>query len=152
MKSRFMNKNLCKIVFFLITLCAFAAILWLHPKGMAELTGAKLEEVTKWELTQDFEGTSSAAHSKTEQERLLYELYQFRFHRPMHCAVLTCNCESYDLSLIWNDNDTLDGSLFILLEDGVLWDGTWCYSLVGGEEARTNLTQWLQSALGQNAQ
>lgn len=133
--------------------CLVLLILWLRPRSMEALVGAPPESLTFWGIesntgeTDDMAITSLASDGNISGEGALEYLYGLTFSRPGLSPVLSCEngCGRYSLAFTWEGRAA---KRFDLLEDGTLWDGTWRYSLAGGETAAAELRDWLDAAFG----
>lgn len=123
-------------------------VFWICPRSMETLVETPPENITFWGLESDSGETDGEAissftdHGGASAVDDLKYLYSLTFSRPVLCTALSYDtgCASYSLAFMWGDHQL---KRFYLLEDGVLWDGTWCYSLAGGETALAGLKEWL---------
>lgn len=136
-----------------VGICLVLLVLWLRPRSMEALVGAPPESLTFWGIesntgeTEDMAITSLASDGSISGEEALEYLYGLTFSRPELSPVLSYEngCGHYSLAFTWGGRAA---KRFDLLEDGTLWDGTWRYSLAGGETAVAELRDWLGAAFG----
>ena len=115
------------------SLIAVFCVWWLRPRSMGSLVGVPAEQVKRAVLEEAF------IEEEVDVSGDLEELYGFSFSRPVFCGTLIYQGTGYDLSLAVGDR----WQRWMLTDDGALWDGTWCYTLSGGQAARERLAAWL---------
>lgn len=126
-----------------VCLVVVAFLTW--PRSIESLVGIPPEKVTFWGLeaySSENEGLSisSQTEGRSAEEDLRY-LYGLTFSWPTWSPNLYYETGSASYSLVFSGAD--GQKRFDLLEDGTLWDGTWRYSLVGGETALAGLQELL---------
>jgi len=138
-----------RLIYLLLAIAVISAVLlWTWPRGMEQLSNIPAKEVFLAQLEPQFDEQPGTKQSFEEAPGLVAELYAFRFSRPLPQDSLNFHCNGYNLFLcIEEAPGNVRREMFVLLEDGTLWDGTWSYRLAGSEDDRKALKLWIETVL-----